>query len=63
MFGGVGEYPDTQVIELSEYMHVYSSRYNVCIEYEIVSIFMNNSHNNWKMNILNCFVFWATKFK
>ena len=26
---------DTQAIELSKYMYIYSSRYNVCIEYEL----------------------------
>ena len=29
MFGGRGEYTDTEVIELSKYMHVCSSRYSV----------------------------------
>ena len=45
MFGGSTQYNDTQVIELSKYM--YSSRYNVCIEYELVSIFMNSRKYLW----------------
>ena len=60
VFGG-GGYTDTQVIELSKYMYTVVD--TMCVlNNAIVSknsfYFVNNSQNNWKMNILKllCFV-------
>ena len=61
VFGGEGGYTDTQVIELSKYMYTVVD--TMCVlNNAIVSknsfYFVNNSQNNWKMNILKllCFV-------
>ena len=61
VFGGRTRYTDTQVIELSKYMYTVVD--TMCVlNNAIVSknsfYFVNNSQNNWKMNILKllCFV-------
>ena len=61
VFGGIGGYTDTQVIELSKYMYTVVD--TMCVlNNAIVSknsfYFVNNSQNNWKMDILKllCFV-------
>ena len=61
VFGGERGYTDTQVIELSKYMYTVVD--TMCVlNNAIVSknsfYFVNNSQNNWKMNILKllCFV-------
>ena len=64
VFGGESDYvtvSDTQVIELSKYMYTVVD--TMCVlNNAIVSknsfYFVNNSQNNWKMNILKllCFV-------
>ena len=61
VFGGGTQYTDTQVIELSKYMYTVVD--TMCVlNNAIVSknsfYFVNNSQNNWKMNILKllCFV-------
>ena len=61
VFGGGTQYTDTQVIELSKYMYTVVDIMCV-LNNAIVSknsfYFVNNSQNNWKMNILKllCFV-------
>ena len=54
MFGGVGWYTDTQIIDLSKY--IYTIVDTMCVlNNEIVSknifYFVNNSQNNWKKDI------------
>ena len=60
VFGG-GGYTDTQVIELSKYMYTVVD--TMCVLNNVIVsknsfYFVNNSQNNWKMNILKllCFV-------
>ena len=53
--GGERGFTDTRVMELSKYMCTVVD--TMCIEYEIVSVFMINKYlqNNWNLNTL-CFV-------